>query len=531
MVLIKAFIDIYIVLNSKLEKVNKSLLAFFIFSSFWITLLSLSGTLKSGFHLTDDHEIYRINDYIKNNGIWETIVFFVKNDLTIRLRTTYYIHRVLLTYFLGTNFFLWSINYLILAILTSYFLFQFCFKQGFKFIHSLLFPFLTLLGYQAAVWWRLAPCESMGMFLLSSALYLLILSIQKNNNKLLVCSVFIFTILCLIKESFLLLTPAYMLILVRLKYTTSPNNSFYDLVLENLKVLLLLLFIFFSGILMIKLFIGTNKIGYAGIDYSFSIQKVLSFIYDYFLTNSYAHLVIFGVFLFLQIKYNNQIFNINIMPQGFIFECFIFLIFIIPQFVLYQKSGLNERYLLPLNFGFAYFIIFLLNEISINQIPNKVSIATYFTLIIFLLWVSLRKDTWQTARMFVKEGIYTNKFINKIAEQEQKKDTILIVMNSAENYEWAISLKTILKSKFGYTNIYYNLIEDTTHKGFFLELDSIFKLKKSNEILNRLNGKYSSIGVLPNANKKAALNRIDSLYQIKPFEVGDFTVYKLNSKH
>ena len=147
-------------LKNKFEKINKNLIAFILFGVFWTSLLVITGTLTSGYHFTDDHEIISINKNVQDNGIANATKSIIKNDLNIRFRPFYYFNRAVLIKLFSTNFLLWSIYNGVLAILTSYFLFLFIYRQGYKFVHAFLFPFLTLVGAQSAIWWRLGPAET-----------------------------------------------------------------------------------------------------------------------------------------------------------------------------------------------------------------------------------------------------------------------------------------------------------------------------------------------------------------------------------
>ena len=142
---------------------------------FFFLLIYFSGTLTSGFHLTDDHEMLAINQLVNSSGWYNTIKDVITNDLNIRFRPFYFLHRVTIIKIFGTNFYFLSIQNIFLFVITSYFFFYFCIKVGFKFYYALFFPIILFIGPQAAILWRLGPNENIGIFLFSASLFFLVL--------------------------------------------------------------------------------------------------------------------------------------------------------------------------------------------------------------------------------------------------------------------------------------------------------------------------------------------------------------------
>lgn len=513
--------------NNNLNQKYEKQIAFFIYLLFWLLLLVLSGTIKSGYHFTDDHEILSINEQIKLKGFWATLLSFIENDLQIRFRVFYYMFRISLTQFLGVNLFLWSLVYLLMAILTSFNLFLFCYKQGFNFILSLVFPFIVLIGPQAAIWWRLGPCESLGMLLLSISLNCLVSSINKGSKNLFFTSIVVFILLALTKESFLLLTPFYMVLLLWLRLKMGCHKSFKMVFVKSIMPILLLTTFFIISNIIIIFFIGTNKIGYAGVDNKVGLNRILIFTYDFIVDNQYASLIAFGLFLYLQnIKQNNLSIIRNIFASKFVFESVTLVLITLPQFVLYHKSGFSERYLLPLNFGFAYFIVFLFREIISTKIINNVSVYGYSALIVILLWSILRRDTWQSARMFAKEGINTNKFIQSITKDVGLSDTVLLIVNPVQNYEWAYSLRSNLCHLQRLKNVYFYPVKDTSQSLDSRFLADNFNKKHKQIIIDKIfYGGIAKIAVLPFDNMNKDFLTLDSQYGFAKENIGAFIVY------
>ena len=115
---------------------SAALLYFFIF---WTSLLGFTKTPFSGIHFQDDHQIITINKELSSDKVIDVISSHVKEDLKIRLRPFYFVHRVLITKILRDNIIYWSLYTGLLAILASFFLYKFIRLLQFSSIESILF--------------------------------------------------------------------------------------------------------------------------------------------------------------------------------------------------------------------------------------------------------------------------------------------------------------------------------------------------------------------------------------------------------
>jgi hypothetical protein len=517
-------------LKSKLLKTNKNLIAFILFVVFWFSLVLISGTLTSGYHFTDDHGIISINKTINDSGVLNTCESVIKTDLNIRLRPFYYFHRVIEIKLLGTNFLFWSIYNVILAVLTSFFLYLFIERQGYKFLHAILFPFLTLIGAQSSIWWRLGPAETIGFFLLATSLFFLANSIFRGKQYQLIISFIFLFFASLSKESFTFFIPAYLLILLWLQQQHGPNRTISNSIKKNSILLVSLLVLFFVEIYIIIFVVGTNKIGYAGIDNSFTLSSFLKFIYTYLRHNIYIYLIVFGLFLLLQnIKTWNikSIIDVKI-SHPFIFNLAIFSAIVFPQFLLYNKSGISDRYLLPFNLGFSIFVLFLLNLIYESSEISLFSKRAYVCIIIIITYSLLKNEALQEAKGFARVGVATNKFLSTIVDNSKPDDSILVVLNTYENYEWAHSVKLYLTLNANRKNIMFLPISKSLNDNFSKSLENGFVKKFNNLIVKEEGENYSCIAILPFEENKGIKNKLDSnyLYQRNDCDKFDyFTVY------
>lgn len=505
---------------------NKKLLAFIIFTLFWLLLGTLTGTITSGYHLTDDHEIVNINKNIHDLGFFESTKSVIINDLSIRFRPFYYFHRATLIKLFSTNFIFYSIYNTFLAIFTSYFLFIYIFRQGYKFTHSLIFPFLTLIGSQSAIWWRLGPAETIGFLLLSISIVFLVNSVFRKKNYLLIISVTLMFFATLSKESFIIFIPAYITLLFLFERQCDPKSSFSILIQKNIFIILILVLIFLIEIFIIAYFIGTNKIGYAGIDCSFSIYKFIKSVYLFLRQNKYLYLVLFGLFLLFQnMKFGQPLTIIKETLIRLPYSAVVLFAIIIPQLILYNKNLISERYLLPLNLGFSLYIMYLLKKIFEHKQITLFSKRAYLILIILVILSFFKNETLPYAKSYTNEGKSTNDFISSIAKHTQINDSILIVLNGYENYEWGYSLYSYLRNNANRKNIFFYPIKTHFVDEFAKVLERKFLETNSNLIATEINKSFSCIAILPFSINKEIKQFIGNQYSYPKNQFDSFSVY------
>jgi hypothetical protein len=502
---------------------NRDLSAFGLFSVFWLSFLILSGTINSGFHFQDDHEIITISKRIDDNGLFAASVSILKEDMVTRFRPFYYLHRIAIVELLGTDFMYWSFYNALLAILTSFFLYLFLIRQGYKFINAILFPFLTLIGEQSAIWWRLGPAETIGIFFLSASLYLMINSIVNGKRYQLIISVICLIFSSLSKESFALVIPAYVLFFIMINWQVRPGNNILRIIITNIIPVAVFLFILLGLAYVIVFVVGTGGPGYGGHDSSVSIGAYLTSIYSLLRKNEYTDLSIIGLFFLLQ---NVKTWKINltdirekILP--FFLAFLIVMLIAVPQFVLYYSTGLWERYLIPLTLGLAFFVVFLSERVYISTGISTFTKRAFTTLIIITVLWFMKSEAIPKAKSFAVDGRSTNKFLTGIIENSKPDDPVLIVLNAPKNYEHAFSIDTYLRTG-GKSNLKYLNIEphqgDDFDKGLTTRLTNAFDTLMVVDIDKH----YKCIGVLPFPDNEGIIDKISS---DKFYERNDYNAY------
>jgi hypothetical protein len=437
-------------------------LACLFFLVFWFSFLIASGTLFSGYHFVDDHELIRIQQSLNNAhiGFVKYVTNLIANDIHQRFRPVYYIHRVIEVKLFGTNFFYWSLYTALLSVLTSFGLFVFGRMMGWSLVASLFFPLMTTLGSQSEIWWCLGPCESLGMFLLSLTLVFLILTVDAKGNHSLYETTFI--ILCILtsltKESFILLVPAILFLKVWILRVRNKLDFMQALKAQALSISILLLIVILE-IFLIEYYVGTDKIGYAGVS-AFNLTQLFQNIKSWWSTGlfrDYAAILFVAVFFFIilsVLRFKLEFFTKNFKIE-FISALIFVLLVIIPQLVLYLKSGFYPRYRLPALIGFSFFVIFLYDYASKTFRFGKLFFGAIVTFLLFSGFTTAIKS----AEAFADDGKQTNDMFRYIESSTNADAIILVGADPAKNFEMGYSLKVYLNYMVKRSNLYVMMLQ------------------------------------------------------------------------
>jgi len=483
----------------------KILLLFFLL---WFGILTLTGSLYSGFHFTDDYEVVRLDRDLSHTTIGREARTFSKNlfSAKMRFRPLYVLHRRVNAIIFGSNFLALSVYTGLLAVFTSWFLFLFMRKTGFSLVESVLFGCLTLLGEQAAVWWKLGANETLGMFMLSIAMLFMAQGVYAEKRKTLYNLLFIFfTILATwSKESFILMIPALVFWQIWLTYQKGKIEAdkhgpglpmtFWRVVRGNINTAVVLLLVCAAELIHIVTKVGTTDIQYAGYE-GFDLAK---FIKTFMQLSVTAHGWV--IFLQLAIIIFILLFRLKLrkIRLKYIFTSYhywgaiLFLLIVGPQIVLYMKSGIMERYLLPGIMGYTFLMILLLKSIGIHTVGKYVSLWNRFfpwdsprsrtgvVVILVLAVITLQnlRVTRYTAIAFAHEGKHTNAWFQSIEQNTRESDLILVITEPVKYLEPSVSLKTYLNIEMKRRNIFFTGAKVKPSKsGFWWDLNKDFSYR------------------------------------------------------
>lgn len=327
---------------------KNALIILVFFSVFWFGLLSLSGSLFSGFHFTDDHQIIVYSETLKSSGAVSTALNWVADDAKSigRFLPVYYIHRMLQIKFFGAEFLTWAVYNGLLATIASSVMAFFMLAAGFALLEAILLPCLLFFGFQTGIWWRFGTAETIGMVIMSVMLLMAARGAKKKGLLSDIIFIILGALLMLTKEPFILFIPALVFLKVWLAKKEKRVGWPGALKREALPAVALL---FFAGaeVLFIKLFIGTTGVGYAGYE-GFKAAPFVSALINY-LYASGAWLVPASFALALSVTPREK------RRWDDILAVFVLLgLSVLPQTLLHAKSGVSERYLLPGVFGVVF---------------------------------------------------------------------------------------------------------------------------------------------------------------------------------
>ena len=425
-----------------------------LFIAFWLFLSFISGVMFSGFHLTDDCNFIRINNAIHQHGFWHTLLNKISYGLEIRLKPVDYIQRVIRIGVFGTNYTAHSVFVSFLGGITSFFLYLFAKKQKHSTFESISLPALTLWGLQSIVWFHLGYDEMFGMFFLSIALLFMLLSVNSQNKKLyntlfvVFCVIFSYT-----KETFMLLLPAILFWKNALEKQT--NNISWIQTIKNNKILNICLFIFLiADMLFLKFGIKVTNIGYAGFDGINLPQNIKTFWAFCSLPPLVLSIPVLIIILALiQKDFANFKKALTCFFKENLNSTILFFLIVVPQCLIYTKSGFYPRYLLPATLGSAILALSSIKALRVCEFQKAKRIIVY-TFCVFVLLKAII-ITSITAVNYANQGFLIHAGLREVVSATKPDSKILIVADTAEQYEEAQSVQTFLINLYGRKNVYF----------------------------------------------------------------------------
>lgn len=451
---------------------------FIFFCVSFFSFLFFTGTLASGYHFIDDHTMISIQNALYENGLLQTVEGYIKNDLSIRFRPLYFVYYVFEVQLIGLNFLGLSIFTAFLGIFSFFFFYVGMRRLRHSIWESITFVFLVFLGPQLAVWWRLGTNETVGMFFLGlSFLYMAKCDVGKRYNLYNFFFIFFLSVASLCKESFIMIIPAFVVYKI-LREKKLLSISFLQSCKKNsASFFLIILMIVELGI--IQFFVGTNRIGYAGLTDSLSdfIKGVENI---FFGEESLLNWVIFlwilvaGYIMLLFFRNERREVLWTDWQEFFPYICF-FCLIVFPNVFMYAKSGMIERYLLPTTVGMSFLAIGIIRLMRVSFFRGVLFLCT--VVFLFLSFGVAKKN----AIYFYDQGLATNSVLSEIREQAGKDSQIVFVADPVDRFEVSDSLREYL-SFYGIRNLYaYPMMRVYTmdfERGLLAEWEKWFEEKK-----------------------------------------------------
>ncbi|MGN0307987.1 MAG: hypothetical protein ACI4DN_07205, partial [Lachnospiraceae bacterium] len=366
------------------DKRKEIIIILFFFTIIVFGILLFCGTLTSGIHLVDDHEFWQFSRDIQREDfkIIDYMISRIQSDFTWRFRPLYYPARIMLTAVFGTNLFAMSVLKGIEIVLACVFIYFIARKLNCTIFYSVITVFMVLVGPQAAVWWKLGPQESTGTWIFALGILCLFKWEETRKIRYNVMALLLIIITSLYKESFIALIPPVMLIYVyfSMKGKQINGRNLWIAIKENLPSELVLGLVLIIEAYVILFMVGINEVEYIGVNPDLGAW----FYIKVFLNNFRLYLRVgqYGAFvLALLILFRKKIADIlKETKWQFLLAC----LMVLPQFFLYVKTGLEERYVIPWIYGVAFFFIIVLSQS--RYVEGKKRKAYNFLLLLLLLF-------------------------------------------------------------------------------------------------------------------------------------------------
>lgn len=390
-------------------------------------LLYKLGTLSSGYHFLDDHELIRMEKaWEQGQTLGGMTLGSIANDLQSRFRPLYWVERCFGAYVFGSNMLYWNYYTAVKGILAFALLyFTARFLKGTPLV-SALFTGVILYGAQFTPWYRSANQENTGLLLCGLTMCLIAIQAYfgKYKSVLLNVGIVIAGILCgLMKESFTLMLPAFGLLKLWLEYKESEERTLWKCLKRNLWVYALLALAFGADIFTLLFGVGVDNVTYAGFHENTSLAEYwLGIVASYrmYLRN-YIHMAVVFLVLIL-ICARKKLWKDNWgywLLGGYV---------MVSQLVAHAESGMWERYIIPWIVGYAMvFAVAAYGMLKGTKVVKWIYLAAFCMLLLQEAPTALTKG-----REYAYDGKMTGNFFQVVMDKTAEEDLILCAFYDEE---------------------------------------------------------------------------------------------------
>lgn len=397
-------------------------------------ILYKSGTLTSGYHFADDHELIKIEYALKVKGesLLSVMGSLIKGDLWWRYRPFYWVERATATALFGSDLFLWNCYTAVKGVLTFCLLYFGVRNTKRNKVCSFLFAAIVMLGSQFAPWYRSANQENTGLFFCAFIIWLITLQYARKafHNIPLNILITVSALVCsLIKESFMLFIPALLLMKFWLEYISYaendtprdplPQNKKGNNLSKNLEtakkcfknswyVYAVTVLVELFNVYMILFVVGVDHVSYAGFEKSVSLKEYLSGIQNslFIYTKWYT---LFGILCILILcmcydhfgkkKWNKLkgLVWISICAMGI-------------QLAAHARSQMVGRYIIPYILAYGFLIVVMGYMVFEKDVFRR----RLYTAILAVLLLLGTNTAYRNAQAYAYDGSMTNAFLESM---------------------------------------------------------------------------------------------------------------------
>lgn len=463
------------------KNIFKDILCILIILVFYIFLFFKLNIINSGYHIQDDHEILYNASIINKNNFFNILLNYIETDG--RFRPIYWLHRTFLFYIFKSNFFFYYLEFFVLGVLSSIFLYFTFRKLSKSYLFSVFILCFLFFGSFMQIFMGLGYGELLSLALLSASLFFMILKNEKYKIFNQLASLF-FLVLCMYsKEQFLIAVP--FLLLFKVIYDTE-NNNFINSFKNNILYILTSLILFFIGIIFSYNLMGND----------FSSHYIISLKADYLIKSFLNILNIDSVktyfcecISFLIIIVTGLFFTKNSKIKKYFIYILIMLVFLLSQIIFLSLTPNNDfqlRYMFPALLGPA---IILAISAGYFKVHNKLFFYIILIFLIFSSFFNLKYFSFSDINNLVKKNIIFNNYLNEFRKEIDTDNNILLIGSSFSSMEFFESMARYF-NYYGYKNIYifpyidndYESLNDFEKKLYYYLTEIRFKNKQLNNM-------------------------------------------------
>ncbi|MCR4990569.1 MAG: hypothetical protein K6A38_06885 [Lachnospiraceae bacterium] len=436
-------------INSVSMSKNKELLFIILFyTAAIISVFLLLGMFGSGFQFVDDPDFlhYHVLHEIKGMSFSEVVLTIFKEDLILRVRPVYILLRPAFSLLFGLNLIPLQLIRIAETILTMVVLHVTARRCGNSFWASLGFVLVGMIGYQSCSFWKLGTQEVAATMWFSITLWALTAYLYEKKKTYQIISILSFTIMCGYKENYILLFPFIALYCVFFEETKGSTQITIKGVFQSVKdkLSIWLPYCVIGALFLIFILFHFGKGGDAGesLGILYTVKLYVGNLIESFATDL-KWFRRFGLFFIMVLLTYWEDLK-KIIP-----ELLLFLVFVLPQFLIYASTGVTERYILPFSIGYAYFFILVpFKKTIFFGVRKKIYTMGIVLLILAHLRIYLRE-----ADYFRYRGNGTQQTLDYLAAVSKENESIKILSCISPNQEGdsAIYYNQLLN---GYDNVY-----------------------------------------------------------------------------
>lgn len=340
---------------------NNLLVSSLVFIPIWGLIFIGSNIINAGFnYLIDDHTILEIHHTYTsfNDIIVDPFTSLLSTAPKSRFRPIYDVLLRLCTQIYGLNSVIWYLSSLLVAITTSIVFYLIGRLQRFYQIESIGFATLIVFGQQSSTYTRFGTPETTAtLFVALSFLFASLTSDRQIKQKAYDCLFIIFALLAALnKEACILILPA--LAAFKIWHSSQVSDISLKESFDRHKyqaIFMLGSFILFLAYIKLGSVSGP---GYAGIDRdTLSIMSIFN--------SLLANGAIFGSALIANIGYYlTSKDRVRVRMSGYYISI---ALIIIPQLILYNKTGMLWHYVLPASIGVSLLTFYPLAKIRTSS--------------------------------------------------------------------------------------------------------------------------------------------------------------------